>query len=157
MGMGVLKTAFVNSHSLNAEGSKTLKLGEWVVYKHPYNGDMLANIQFMAEEFDYMTELDMPYFIDNDGKTQFNGHGFSTFKVRVQITKASNWTGQITGSNSARIRILTEEEEHDLWLYFKGDYPLLINKPLLKEYATNRMKENTHPTLDTHKWVTSFL
>jgi hypothetical protein len=143
----------VNAHSTDPLGNPVIKLGEWVVYNSPYKGEVLANVQAMCITGSF-TELEMPHHLDGEGKTCWH----QSFRAKLLMTKPTNWTGMIsTGTNSNRLRILTEEEERDLDCYFKGDFPLLINKPLIKEFARQRLKTGTRPVLDKGKFVTPFL
>ena len=139
--------------------SKSIKISDWVVYSRPRHlgGDVLASVQDIYAKNNRIYELP-PYYPDTsytlvDGRVKYKEH----FKCKVMYKNYNSGVYKITTTVSRNIRPLTSEEEHDLALYFKQDYPLIINKPLFKEVAKDRLKTGTHPANDKQKYGTSFL
>jgi hypothetical protein len=128
----------VDTHRRAPEEKDTLIYGEWVVYTHPYKGDVLATIQDFGLIKDNSLGSEAPYKYPDtsykivDGKARYN----SFFKVKVQFTNASTGVGKVTMTQSNRVRPMTEEENRQLEIYLSNDldkFPLIINAPLLKE------------------------
>ena len=133
---------------------KVLMLGWWMVYDHPTKGEVLANIQTiqLLDTNGSMTELEM-YFWVQGGVTFFK----EQFLSKILISSVGKNVAKMSSVRSSRLRALTDVEVRDLEYYFKGDYAMAINNPLLKEHIKYRLETNTKPTMDKVKYVTPFL
>lgn len=131
----------MDTHQRLPEEESSIIYGEWVVYTHPSIGDILATVQGILPKENKNPELP-PYYPDTHysivgGRVKYR----ESFKCSVLFTKQSTGVGIISRTYSGRIRPLTEKENHELELYFKGEYALLINSELLKEAVKKNLKQ----------------